>query len=224
MLAEHFLDAERRGLGGHGLSRIEWLETWDELPTDASPLRVTDEPGYQHWDGGGALGYLTLAAGVEGRTAPPPVPARAVGFRQTLAPGPRARGRLQQHLPDGLSGLLGAQARRRRPRRAPDGHLAASALASGRRAAAGGHEPARDCGAVERRQADGGGRVDGVCHLRRRAGGARAPGGARAVRRRPRTQVLRARDRAAPRGRRTRADQGPRRGPRGREARGRPGA
>ena len=36
-LAEHFLDAERRGQRGHGLSRIEWLETWDELPVAASP-------------------------------------------------------------------------------------------------------------------------------------------------------------------------------------------
>jgi LDH2 family malate/lactate/ureidoglycolate dehydrogenase len=26
-LADHFLDAERRGKSGHGLSRVEWLAT-----------------------------------------------------------------------------------------------------------------------------------------------------------------------------------------------------
>jgi LDH2 family malate/lactate/ureidoglycolate dehydrogenase len=77
-LAEHFLDAEHRGLRGHGLSRIEWLETWDELPVSATPACVTDEPGYQHLDGGGALGYLTLTAVCDAQLAEPPSHARVV--------------------------------------------------------------------------------------------------------------------------------------------------
>ena len=36
-LALHFLDAERRGSLGHGLSRIEWLETWSEHDTTSKP-------------------------------------------------------------------------------------------------------------------------------------------------------------------------------------------
>ena len=59
-LAAHFLDAERRGLHGHGLSRIEWLETWESLPLDARPRRVLAEAGYELWDGEGALGYLVM--------------------------------------------------------------------------------------------------------------------------------------------------------------------
>jgi LDH2 family malate/lactate/ureidoglycolate dehydrogenase len=86
-LAEHFLDAERRGLRGHGLSRIEWLETWEELPLTATPSRVTDEPGYQHWDGGGALGYLTLAAVVDAQLADPPAHARVVVCSSTFPTG-----------------------------------------------------------------------------------------------------------------------------------------
>ena len=65
-LADHFLDAEARGKKGHGLSRVDWLET---LPVDidpaARPQKVAEGPGYQRWDGNGALGYLTLAAVVD---------------------------------------------------------------------------------------------------------------------------------------------------------------
>ena len=61
-LTEHFLDAESRGKLGHGLSRIDWLETLDDLQPDAHPRRLLSEPGYERWDGNGALGYLTLAA------------------------------------------------------------------------------------------------------------------------------------------------------------------
>ena len=61
-LSEHFLDAESRGKLGHGLSRIDWLETLGDLQPDARPQRLHAEPGYERWDGNGALGYLTLAA------------------------------------------------------------------------------------------------------------------------------------------------------------------
>ena len=77
-LADHFLDAESRGKLGHGLSRIDWLETLPDLTPDAQPRRLHAEPGYERWDGGGALGYLTLAAIVEAQLADPPSRARVV--------------------------------------------------------------------------------------------------------------------------------------------------
>ena len=45
-LAAHFLDAEARGSHGHGLSRIEWLETWGSCRSRrgrsaSSPSRAT---------------------------------------------------------------------------------------------------------------------------------------------------------------------------------------
>jgi (2R)-3-sulfolactate dehydrogenase (NADP+) len=77
-LAGHFLDAERRGKLGHGLSRIDWLETLPGLRPDAAPRRLHAEPGYERWDGDGALGYLTLAAIAEAQIADPPAHARVV--------------------------------------------------------------------------------------------------------------------------------------------------
>jgi LDH2 family malate/lactate/ureidoglycolate dehydrogenase len=85
-LAGHFLDAERRGSLGHGLSRIEWLETWQELPL-GQPRRVASEPGYELWDGDGALGYLTLAAAVDAQLAGPPARARLVVCSRTFPTG-----------------------------------------------------------------------------------------------------------------------------------------
>ena len=76
-LTAHFADAERRGKTGHGFSRVEWLATRPfELDPAARPLRVLDEPGYQRWDGNGALGYLTLAAVVGAKLAAAPEHAR----------------------------------------------------------------------------------------------------------------------------------------------------
>jgi (2R)-3-sulfolactate dehydrogenase (NADP+) len=86
-LASHFLDAEARGSVGHGLSRIEWLETWDELPVDARPERVVSEPGYERWDGHGGLGYLTLGAAVAAQLADPPARARLVVCTRTFPTG-----------------------------------------------------------------------------------------------------------------------------------------
>jgi (2R)-3-sulfolactate dehydrogenase (NADP+) len=77
-LADHFLDAERRGKLGHGLSRLDWLETFPGLEPAARPRRLHAEPGYERWDGNGALGYLTLAAVVEAQLADPPPHARVV--------------------------------------------------------------------------------------------------------------------------------------------------
>ena len=102
-LAAHFLDAEARGSIGHGLSRIEWLETWDDLPVDARPARVVSEPGYERWDGGGGLGYLTLAAAVQAQLADPPERVRLVVCSRTFPTG--ALGYWVRQLADG--GLLG---------------------------------------------------------------------------------------------------------------------
>jgi L-2-hydroxycarboxylate dehydrogenase (NAD+) len=87
-LADHFLDAERRGKSGHGFSRVEWLATRPfELDPQARPRRVLDEPGYQRWDGNGALGYLTLAAIVEAQLADPPTHARVVVAQRCFPTG-----------------------------------------------------------------------------------------------------------------------------------------
>jgi LDH2 family malate/lactate/ureidoglycolate dehydrogenase len=77
-LVSHFLDAELREKLGHGLSRIDWLETLSDLRPDAKPQRLHAEPGFERWDGNGALGYLTLAAIVEAQLAAPPLHARVV--------------------------------------------------------------------------------------------------------------------------------------------------
>jgi LDH2 family malate/lactate/ureidoglycolate dehydrogenase len=77
-LADHFLDAERRGKAGHGLARVDWLETLTDLHPEARPERVVAEPGFERWDGRGALGYLTLAAICAGQLADPPAHARVI--------------------------------------------------------------------------------------------------------------------------------------------------
>jgi (2R)-3-sulfolactate dehydrogenase (NADP+) len=78
VLADHFLDAERRGKQGHGFARVEWLATLTDLQPDAEPERVLSEPGFERWDGRGALGYLTLAAICEELVRAPPAAARVV--------------------------------------------------------------------------------------------------------------------------------------------------
>jgi (2R)-3-sulfolactate dehydrogenase (NADP+) len=77
-LTAHFLDAEARGKLGHGLSRVDWLETLPDLQPEAAPRRLHAEPGFERWDGAGALGYLTLAAIVQEQLAAPPDRARVV--------------------------------------------------------------------------------------------------------------------------------------------------
>ena len=77
-LADHFLDAEARGKHGHGLTRVEWLTTLDDLQPDARPERVLAEQGFERWDGRGALGYLTLAAICRAQLEDPPAHARVI--------------------------------------------------------------------------------------------------------------------------------------------------
>jgi L-2-hydroxycarboxylate dehydrogenase (NAD+) len=112
-LAAHFLDSERRGQHGHGLSRIEWLETWDELPR-GKPRRVVAEPGYELWDGDGTLGYLVLAAAVAAQLTAPPEHARVVVCTRTFPTG--ALGYWVRKLAQaGLVGVLTATSPRRLP-------------------------------------------------------------------------------------------------------------
>jgi (2R)-3-sulfolactate dehydrogenase (NADP+) len=113
-LADHFLDAERRGQLGHGLSRIAWLETFDELDPTAQPARLEATPSYERWDGGGAVGYLTLAAVVRAQLEAPPERARLVVCTRTFPTG--ALGTWVRRLADGgLVALLTATSPRRLP-------------------------------------------------------------------------------------------------------------
>lgn len=112
VLADHFLAAEARGQLGHGLSRIEWLETWETLETDARPVRLLAEPGYERWDGAGALGYLTLHTAVRAQLADPPARVRLVVCTRTFPTG--ALGYWVRMLAEGgLVGVLTATSPRR---------------------------------------------------------------------------------------------------------------
>jgi len=78
VLADHFLDAERRGKGGHGLSRVEWLGSLRDLDPEARPERVLADAGFERWAGRGAVGYLMLARICDAQLADPPSHARVV--------------------------------------------------------------------------------------------------------------------------------------------------
>ena len=207
--AEHFADAERRGKLGHGRTRVDWLETLPDLHPEARPQRLIAEPGYERWDGGGALGYLTLAAICDAQLAEPPEHARVIVAVRTV---PDRRARLWARLlADGGS------------RRGVDCDLAAAAPAPRGRPAADGHESARDrrpeLGRARARRR----RLDGPRHATATCCAAPRARGARPVRRRARPQGVRARARPpllVARARRRRL----RRRARGRPAGRRPGA
>lgn len=86
-LFAHFDDAERRGKRGHGHARIEWLETVPDLDPSARGDRELVTQSYELWDGGGALGYLTLSAVVDAQLADPPEHARVVVARRCFPTG-----------------------------------------------------------------------------------------------------------------------------------------
>lgn len=86
-LADHFLDAERRGKLGHGLARVDWLATLDDLDPTARPERILADSSFERWDGCGALGYLTLAAICDSLLAQPPEHARVVVAANTFPTG-----------------------------------------------------------------------------------------------------------------------------------------
>ncbi len=111
-LAAHFLDAEARGQAGHGLSRIEWLETWDELDATARPRRLEATAAYERWDSEGALGYLTLEAVIRSQLSDPPERARVVVCSRTFPTG--SLGYWVRRLAEGgLVGVLTATSPRR---------------------------------------------------------------------------------------------------------------
>jgi LDH2 family malate/lactate/ureidoglycolate dehydrogenase len=87
VLADHFLDAEARGRHGHGLTRVEWLASLPDLDPGARPERVLAEPGFERWEGRGALGYLMLAAICEAQLADPPAQARVVVAKDCFPTG-----------------------------------------------------------------------------------------------------------------------------------------
>ena len=87
-LADHFIDCEARGKRGHGFSRVEWLSSRPfDLDPAARPQRLVAEPGYERWDGNGALGYLTLATIVDAQLAAPPAHARIVVAQRCFPTG-----------------------------------------------------------------------------------------------------------------------------------------
>jgi LDH2 family malate/lactate/ureidoglycolate dehydrogenase len=117
VLLEHFLDADRRGKRGHGLSRVEWLATQPFDPA-ARPRRVVAEEGFERWDGAGALGYLVLDSVVEETLAAPPAHARVVVAERCFPTG--VLGYWARRLAEGgLAAALTATSPRRLPH--PDG-------------------------------------------------------------------------------------------------------
>jgi (2R)-3-sulfolactate dehydrogenase (NADP+) len=118
VLADHFLDAERRGKPGHGVARIGWLETLPDLDPGAVPRRAVSEAGFERWDRNGAVGYLTLAAICDAQIADPPHLARVVVASNCFPTG--ALGYWVRRLAD--SGLVAALTATSPPRLAhPDG-------------------------------------------------------------------------------------------------------
>jgi LDH2 family malate/lactate/ureidoglycolate dehydrogenase len=87
VLTDHFLDAETRGKVGHGLARVDWLSSLPDLRPKARPERLLAEPGFERWEGRGALGYLTLAAICDAQLADPPAHARVVVAKDCFPTG-----------------------------------------------------------------------------------------------------------------------------------------
>jgi (2R)-3-sulfolactate dehydrogenase (NADP+) len=78
LLAAHFADADARGKIAHGTARLDWLADLPGLDPRADPVCVEERPGFERWEGRGALGYLTLAAICAAQLARPPQPSRLV--------------------------------------------------------------------------------------------------------------------------------------------------
>jgi LDH2 family malate/lactate/ureidoglycolate dehydrogenase len=58
-----------------------------DLDPAAEPRRLTSEPGYEHWEGSGALGYVTLSRIVDSQLAEPPERARLVAASHCFPTG-----------------------------------------------------------------------------------------------------------------------------------------
>jgi LDH2 family malate/lactate/ureidoglycolate dehydrogenase len=117
VLVEHFVDADRRGKTGHGLSRVDWLATLD-LDPRARPLLLESEEGFERWDGHGALGYLVLDEVVRATLEDPPERARVIVAKRCFPTG--VLGYWARRLAEGgLAAALTATSPRRLPH--PDG-------------------------------------------------------------------------------------------------------
>ena len=79
-VVDHLAAAEAAGRSGHGMSRVPWLVDLLGTTRDpaARPVRVEQTDGFERWDGGGALGYLPLAAICDALVADPPRRSRVV--------------------------------------------------------------------------------------------------------------------------------------------------
>jgi LDH2 family malate/lactate/ureidoglycolate dehydrogenase len=116
-LWEHFDDAEQRGKLGHGHSRIVWLESQEGFDPKARPSLVEQAPGFERWDGAGAIGYLVLQTVVTHTLQEPPERARVIVCERTFPTG--MLGSYVRRLADG--GLVAALTATSPPRLGPPG-------------------------------------------------------------------------------------------------------
>jgi len=120
VVVEHLAAADRAGRTGHGLARIPWLEGMlgESLDPAGRPRRIERSDGFERWHGGGALGYLTLAAICDGLVEDPPARARVVVAEACFPTG--VLGAWARRLADaGLAAVVTATSPRRL--RHPDG-------------------------------------------------------------------------------------------------------
>jgi L-2-hydroxycarboxylate dehydrogenase (NAD+) len=86
LVADHLLDADRRGKRSHGVVRLEWLESVARRP-DARPTRSLARREFERWDGGDAFGYVTMGEICDAQLAAPPERARLVVAGDTFPIG-----------------------------------------------------------------------------------------------------------------------------------------
>ena len=154
------LDADARGKRGHGVARVDWLETLPDLRPDARPERIVAEPGFERWEGSGRSG--TSPSRRSWRRSSPHRPHRRGSSSQRTASRPAFSG-----TGCGGSRRAGWPPGWPRPRR--------RVCPPRRRPAARRHEPARDRGPFLGRPSVRRRRLDGQGHLRRRADGRASP-------------------------------------------------
>ena len=115
-VVDHLAAADAAGRPGHGLSRVPWLVGLLGTTRDpaARPARVEQTDGFERWDGGGALGYLTLAAICDALVADPPERSRVVVAESCFPSG--VRGAWARRLADaGLVAVVTATSPARLP-------------------------------------------------------------------------------------------------------------
>lgn len=86
LVTDHFADSERRGRIGHGFSRVGWLER-QEFDAGAEPKLLSQDGCLERWDGGGALGYVTLGRICDRLRQRPPDPVRVVAAANCFPTG-----------------------------------------------------------------------------------------------------------------------------------------